>query len=853
MRLAGASTSRAICGTDELSGRVNYFIGWDASRWRRNIPTFRKVKYSAVYPGIDLIYHGGGGGLEYDFVVAPKADPSRIELAFQGATGLSIDRSGDLVVKVARESVRWRQPVLYQEISGRRRPVAGRFILRGAGRVGFSVARYDTRRALVIDPVFAYSTYFASSDPSAIAVDASGSAYVAGNITSAGFPAHERGHSEGIDAFVAKLDPKGSQLLYVTYFGGSGFIQPSGIAVDGTGNAYIAGFTWAPDIPIVNGFQTTFGGMTDAFLAKISTGGSELMYSTYLGGESLDNAHGVAVAKDGTAYVCGYSLSADFPTRLALPSPESTPGGGFVARIATTEVGPASLLSSTFLAGAVAIDAVAVGTSGRFYVTGSASSSYLPVVNAYQATNTTKRAGFLSAFVPDGSRLFYSSYLCGDLPPFSLRGHSGAGATRMALGPDETVYLGGLFEINSTPIPGHVRPFVARFDCNAAGGSSVLSGSTFAVEQGNSSVVGVAADGLGNALFAMNHSSVQGDFIRVYRIDPNGRSIEFSEMFGGSVSGYQYRKEPFAVATGLTADADGNAYITGNTANRDFPITANAYQTRQPLNAAFVSKLPTWQRLDADGARLPGLVFQNRISGEMIYWAMRGDHEVTFDHLNPAQPGADWKAVGTADFNGDGTNDLLFQNSRTGDLAYWVMNGASAAQIGRITPRNPGPNMKVVGVADFDGDGHPDILFQDCVTGDLNLWYMRGTTRVSASSTRPAQPGLGWRIVAVGDLNGDGRADILLQQVTSGNLYAWYMQNGKLYASRGLTPNNPGPGWKVLGLADINGDGRPVILFQNAETSSLAYWVMNGGVAVTIAQPTPSTTGDSRWRLVGAK
>ena len=253
-------------GVDRLPGIANYFLGNDPSKWRTSIPTYACVQYAGVYPGISLVYYGNQRQLEYDFQVSPGADPSHIRLRFSGADRLSLDERGDLVVQAQGQILLQHKPVVYQDVAGERHAVAGAFLLEG-NQVGFALGGYDRSQALIIDPVLSYSTYLGGSggngDAIGMAVDASGSAYVAGRTSSPDFPtttgAFQTTYGGNGNAFVAKLSPDGSALVYSTYLGGSGVNGDSGnwIAVDAAGNAYVTGFTTSSDFPTVNAFQPT--------------------------------------------------------------------------------------------------------------------------------------------------------------------------------------------------------------------------------------------------------------------------------------------------------------------------------------------------------------------------------------------------------------------------------------------------------------------------------------------------------------------------------------------------------------------------------------------------------------------
>jgi hypothetical protein len=254
MSLVGATRKPHVSGLEELPGKANYFIGNDPAQWHTNVPTYAKVHYRAVYPGIDLAYYGNQRQLEYDFVVAPGADPKRIVLGFKGADKLEIDAQGELVLHTAGGAIRQHKPVIYQEMDGVRTEIEGGYALKGAKRVGFQLAAYDRSRSLIIDPVLSYSTYLGGStngsccggndESNGIAVDGAGNAYVIGTTSSNDFPTTAGAfQTTGGNAFVTKLNPTGSALVYSTYLGSA---VSTGIAVDADGNAYVTGSTSGP-------------------------------------------------------------------------------------------------------------------------------------------------------------------------------------------------------------------------------------------------------------------------------------------------------------------------------------------------------------------------------------------------------------------------------------------------------------------------------------------------------------------------------------------------------------------------------------------------------------------------------
>ncbi len=355
MTLDGGNPTPAVDGTEPLPGIVNYFIGNDPAKWRTHIPTYAKVQYQEVYPGIDLAYYGNQGKLEYDFIVAPGADPDQIRLAFEGASDIHVADSGDLLLATDLGDVRIQKPVVYQlDPDGHKTLVAGQYLverqttnLRSASnpqssvlstrysalpKIGIQLAAYDRTKPLVIDPVVLYSTCLGGSGydwGGDIAVDGSGQVYVTGITESLDFPtlqASQPAHGGGgypcgpggeircssQDAFVTKFTASGT-LAYSTYLGGSGDENGNGIAVDGSGQAYVTGLTGSGDFPILQASQPAYGGNGDAFVTKFTAAGA-LAYSTYLGGSEAEGGGGIAVDGSGQVYVTGGTSSGNFPT-----------------------------------------------------------------------------------------------------------------------------------------------------------------------------------------------------------------------------------------------------------------------------------------------------------------------------------------------------------------------------------------------------------------------------------------------------------------------------------------------------------------------------------------------------------
>jgi hypothetical protein len=616
MGLVDAAPKPVVTGRDELPGKTNYFIGRDPAKWRTHVPTYAKVHYRNVYPGIDLVYYGKQRQLEYDFVVAPGADPKKIVLGFKGADKLEIDARGDLVLHTADGDVRQHKPVVYQEVDGNRQEIAGSYVRKSANRVGFHVAAYDASRPLVIDPVLVYSTYLGGGGVDGagrIAVDVRGNAYVVGN-TGSPFPTTPgafQGTPRGsFDAFVAKFDSTGS-LVYSTYLGGAGFDTGTAIAVDHRGNAYVTGVTSSADWPTTPGaFQPSFAGPSffDAFVAKLDPSGSGLVYSTYLGGNGIDQASGIAVDADDSAYVTGSTTSTNFPTtagafQTTLASTSSFNADAFVTKL---NAAGTALVYSTYLGGSGNDQgaAIAVDPRGNAYTTGLTRSIDFPTTaGAFQTTFASASIFIDDAFVTklnsDGSGLVYSTYLGG--------GNEDRGVG-IAVDERGNVYATGLTNSSNFPTANAFQPvqaggldpfgevlfdaFVTKLDPSG----SVLVYSTYLGGGGDDRASDIAIDPRGNAYIvgitdSVNFpvaNAVQSAFAGgrsdafVTKLDSAGASLVYSTYLGG---------EGLDQGLGIAVDAPGRTYISGNTNSIRFP-TVNAFQASPGGRGdAFVAKI----------------------------------------------------------------------------------------------------------------------------------------------------------------------------------------------------------------------------------------------------------------------
>src|SRR5579871_3969521 len=284
LQLLGSNAEAVACGQCLLPGKANYLLGNDPARWHTNVPLYQSVRFAGVYPGIDLLYYGNNSRLEYDFVLAAHANPSAIRLGFEGTRSVKIAKDGTLVLGLSGGQVRWHRPLVYQQQSGQRVEVAGRYVLVGQREVGFAVGRYDASKPLVIDPILVYSTYLGGNGNTfalAIAADSQGNAYAAGGTD-------VLSGNGTYDGFVLKLNPAGNTLIYAAFVGGSKDDVIRNIAVDSGGNAYVTGSTSSTNFPVTSGaFQSSSGSggaKPTAFVTKLNADGSGFLYSTYLSG-----------------------------------------------------------------------------------------------------------------------------------------------------------------------------------------------------------------------------------------------------------------------------------------------------------------------------------------------------------------------------------------------------------------------------------------------------------------------------------------------------------------------------------------------------------------------------------------
>jgi hypothetical protein len=632
LRFQGGDSTPQIVGQEKQEGITNYLRGKDPSRWHTNVPSFRKVVYRKVYPGIDAVFYGNARKLEYDFLVAPGANPKHIRLAVEGASRLHLDKRGDLLLETSAGTLVQKAPVVYQTIGGKKEIVPAKYTLLGDAAprgksIGIRLGKYDRTLPLVIDPTLDYSTFLGGSSfadlCTGIVADNSGNAYVIGNTPNSSFPttsgAYQTTHGGGgLDITVTKLNSSGTALVYSTFLGGSAGEQiPGGnqigdnvagrnIAIDSSGNAYVTGRTYSTDFPTTPGaYQTTPTGNANVFVTKLNSSGNGLVYSTVIYGSSGQGGLPIALRIDssGNAYIAGQTATTNFPTTSG--AYQTSGFGSFITKLNSN--GTALVFSTIFPTNS--LRALALDSSNNVYIAGYnygfTGGGFPTTTGAYQ---TTPAGGSNDAFVTklnsSGTALVYSTYVGGsaDDRAYGLAVDSSGNAYVTGIthssgfptttGAYQTTHGGGgedafVAKLNSsgsaltysTFLGGSLRDL--GFDLTVDGsGYAYVAGRTGDTSQGSANNFPTTV----GAYQTSSGSNVIAVFMTV--LNTSGSSLEYSTYLGGAPSGGY----GFAAGYAIALDPSGNIYVTGE-ANTGFPTTSGAYQTSSPSGTnGFVAK-----------------------------------------------------------------------------------------------------------------------------------------------------------------------------------------------------------------------------------------------------------------------
>ncbi len=891
----GVNSARRLVNAEQLPGKVNYLIGNQPSRWLTDLPTYGSIIYTQLYPDIDLRYDGAQSTLKGTYTLAPQADPARIRWRYEGVTAARIDaETGDLLLAVAGASTLIEKaPSAWQTVAGARVNVTVNYALTADGRIGFELGDYDRSEALTIDPTLIYSTYLGGSafdEAKSVAVDFAGNAYITGVTQSANFPTQSPiyGTRNGDqDAFVVKINPTGTALVYATYLGGSnrenefGTERAGGIAVDSSGFAYVTGCTNSADFPVVNPIQATHGVSTncDVFVAKLDPAGSALIYSTFLGGSGADSASAIAVDDQGSAYIAGdaglgfpgnpftssthafvskinpadsavvftkflggtgheyatdiavdsthniYVVGNTFSTDFPVVNPaQPTKGGGasnnndaFVTKIAADG---SALVYSTYLGGSKTDEAsgIAVDDLGNAYITGVTQSLDFPMQNAYQPAYGGERGdAFVTKLNPTGNAFVYSTYLGGNNDENYFSGHGPYGA--IAVDADYKAYVTGYTCSTNFPMIGSFRKarsgscyaFVSQFN---AAGSALIFSTLIGTQSGGNDTSGtdIALDAQAN-VYVVGETNA-ADFLTCSPLQP---------VYAGMIDAFVLKLDPhFFVYLPLTVSAPGPiaslAITSPNGAEQWQPGTIHNITWKQ--NGLTVNITLQLYR----GAALASQVGTASANAGSFAWTIPSNQAVGNDYKIRIFQGSvedysdanfsivtvrkedllgSW-STGVSSLNSDtGDWNLITSSAATqvaaGDMdgdgkADIVANFASSGLWGKYSMTGQwqfiSSSPTWIAVGDFNGDGKVDLA---------GIWGGIVWLRDSATGSWTAGPA-GATMIAAGDMNGDGKADLIVNYPTTG---VWVQ-----YSSSGAWSNLSADPATRIAVGDLNGDGK---------------------------------------------
>jgi hypothetical protein len=811
MKLAGSRPWSDVGGLDPTGGKSNYLQGGDSKTGLESVPHYSRVKVTGVYDGIDVVFYDRDGDLEYDFIVAPGADPGCIQLAYEGLENVRVEsKSGDLILTTRGGSeLHQIHPKLYQQLGARRVEVAGTYKLLAGQRVAFGVGAYDRRRPLLIDPIVNFTKFLmgsAEDDANALVVDSAGNAYVAGTTWSSNFPTTDTSmqlDQPDIDAFVTKLSKDGA-VLFSTYLGGSGLDYAYGIAVDDTG-IYVTGATTSPNFPPQVGRTPAAQG----YVTKLLLDGNGILYTRFF---------------DGT----GNAVTVDPLTHQAYAT-GSRPVGGYY-EVLLLHVGTnGELIRLNSFGGLVGPDwgnTIAIDHDRDVWVAGGTCSPDFPII-AYTRPNITGCTGFVSKWNPGIDTLRWSRYW-GTVGGIAITPDNSAYITGRASYPFYTVH--GAFQETSPAVD---VAFVSRLDKfgnvvnSTAFGSSITWGTAVALNQGGEAYIGgtTYTSNLPGAP-PLTPNPTAGF---VAKFSPDLSALSFTKLLGANVTGVAIYQPAAAGAVPQIFTA-GSRYTGG---------------TDSSFRDAFVVNL-------SDDVAVPHVLWQNTATGKLSAWVLDSQGRVTSVQTLSAQCGTaggcsqNWKVVGSLDSNRDGVGDLLLHNATTGDVQVWLLNSSGIVTGVQGLSKKCGTSdgcsqaWTAVGVGDLNHDGNPDILWHNAATGALQAWLLNGA-QVTGTMTPFGRCGTAdgcwpkWQIIGIGDFNADGIDDLFWYDTSTGKVNIAMLDGAGQYITTQWLAKVCGPSdgcsqtWKPVGLADVNQDGNPDLLWENISTGELQAWLLNGG------------------------
>lgn len=742
-------------GTEELPGRVSYLIGENQAQWRTDVPTYATVSYSKVWPGIDVRYSVETGSLKSEFIVAPWANPGAVRWSVEGADNLEIASDGSLVIRSEWQKLCEGAPAVFERdrVTGNLRKVRGGFRLFPDRSVGIEVADYDRNNELVFDPVIGFSTFLGGSGQSAataVAADPNGNAVVAGYTTSLDFAAGavSLGPVQRTDAFVAKLNVAGNQLIFCTYVGGIGDDRALAVAVDRWSNVYVAGTTASNNFPVVRALQPQIKGPRNAFVFELNPSGTDLTFSTFWGGSVYEQACGIAVSRIGDIYITGDTQSPDFPIAGGF---QGTLGGGQDAFI--TEFGPSgsSLRYSSYFGGLNDEHAagIAVDSLNEAVVAGYTLSTNLTVVNPFQPHSGGNQDAFVTKVNAKGTALVFSTYAGGTGGTPGLPETAGG----VAVDWSGAIYVTGSTSSVNFPVTpgafqsvapgGSVDAFVIKLTSAGAlvygtylGGSSYDYGNSIAVDEaGNAHVAGYTLSADYPVLRGPQQGNNGSYDLFVTKLNSTGTSLVYSTLWGGASSDS---------AAAIAIDKFGAVLVAGQTYSPDFPVQS-AYQTAlQGVASSIVMRIPIgWQAV---------LFTNGQWSIDTLSNGGSNGQQNSFFSATQGQPGdipvsGDWTNTGLTRFG------LFYNGSWSLDLnADWAYTSAD-----RYFTWGQAGDVPITG--DWNGTGTVKAgLFRNG-TFLLDLsGHLSGVPTGLSDLTFPF--GMPGDIPVVGDWNGSGKTNI---------------------------------------------------------------------------------------------
>ena len=768
MQLVGAKGNSTIAGVDRLPGTSSYFIGNDPTQWHRNIPQYGRVQYEGVYPGVDLIYYGNQGKLEYDFRLAAHSNPDLLKLHFSGADDLKIAENGDLVIATKAGDVHLQAPQVYQQFGNTRREVSSRYVLSADNNIQFSLGNYDRTRELVIDPVLTYSTYVggtgsescsailgtanAISGCPAIAADPIANIYIAGISNSADFPNPMTSPTKTgtANVFIAKININASgaaQLINSVFLGGNGTDFPAGIALDSGFRVIVVGTTSSTNFPVISQYTSPSASVGNhVFVTKLDLTADTLNYSTYLAGNGVDTASGVALDGSSNIYVTGTTTSTDtpsqsdvFPSTLgSFQSASRATSQFFFTKINSLSSGVNSILYSTYFGGGNPTNGMTVGggiavdIGGNVYLTG--------------GTNFLNTQNNPSLDFP----ILNASQICLDTPV------NPSGTCSVALTNTDA------FVAKFAPVTGSTNQFTLNY-------STYLGGT------GNDIGFGVALDSSGDAL--VTGSTTSGDFVLPTSTTPfqssnNGGSDAFVAKLGaftpliGSTATQAVPIPYFSylggsgtdVGLAIAADNTGGAYVTGYTNSPDFPTNNGLFTTIAGAQDAFAARVDT----NATASVAP--------SEFMTYLGGAGNDAGT-SIIQDTQGGT---LVAGETFSSNFPTKSPFQGSLAGSSDAFITRFGPSASLTMTASPSPSPagvgnQVTFTYTITNSGDSLANLTFTDAYP-PASVTSVTGTTTNSGSCSPGSNGVLTCTVGAISGAGGTATVSVLMTPNSGGLL-----------------------------------------------------------------------------------